>query len=195
MKPCASCGTQVPDDVQECPHCHQAIAGQTEAIAPKPKSHKLIYGLIIFAVLVLIFILAVAWPAIRKMQAKSMASEKVSNLGAIFMQSEAYSNLGVIFTSEISYFGEKNSYANTFDLIKWRPEGTTYYAYFLPGQVIQPTVGGPYQLPEGDYPRPAVSNTGFTVIAVGNIDNNPTLDVWIVNDRKAQKIVINDLEK
>ena len=105
-------------------------------------------------------------------------------------QSEAKQNLGAIFTCEIAYFGEMNTFGNTFNLINWAPEGNSRYAYFLGNDVIQPKVGGPYQLPPGY--KSEVSYSGFTAVAVGNIDDDATLDVWTMNDRKELKNVVND---
>jgi hypothetical protein len=134
-----------------------------------------------------VVILPFAIPAFLKFQAKAR-------------QSEPKINLGGIFTAEAVYFGEKNRFAASFDVMNWRPEGSfgpdpapggrTRYAYFLPGQAIQPQIGGPFALPPDI--KPEVSETGFTAVAVGNIDGDNTLDVWTINDSKILENVRND---
>ena len=107
------------------------------------------------------------------------------------LQSEAQQNLNAIFTTEVAYFGEDNTFANLFSDLAWSPEGLTRYAYFLPGDSIQATLTGPYHLPSGL--DPAVSQYSFTILAVGNIDCDPTLDVWAINDHKRAMNWINDI--
>lgn len=123
--------------------------------------------LVLFAIVGILA--AIAIPDFLKFQAKAK-------------QSEAKANMGAIFTCQVAYFGEYNQYGNTFKDIYWEPEGNTRYSYFLPGEVIQARLGGPYQLPEGI--ETLVGETTFQVIAVGNIDNDDDLDVWMINDEK-----------
>lgn len=134
-----------------------------------------------FGCLVLVAIVgilaAIAIPDFLKFQAKAK-------------QSEAKTNMGAIFTCQVAYFGENNQYGNTFEDINWGPEGNTRYSYFLPGEVIQARLGGPYQLPEGI--ETLVGETTFQAIAVGNIDNDDDLDVWMINDLKILKNLMRD---
>ncbi|HUT52557.1 MAG TPA: hypothetical protein VM658_04145 [bacterium] len=109
----------------------------------------------------------------------------------IALQGEVKANLVDIYTSEVSYFGENNTFSGDFSEIYWYPVDETRYAYFLPGDSIQPTLGGSYRLPPGR--SPAVSETGFTVFAAGNIDCDQTLDVWSINDAKKLVNWINDV--
>jgi type IV pilus assembly protein PilA len=121
-------------------------------------------------------------------------------------QAEAKENLGAIFTTQVAYFGEYNTYAGrkgvngsgAFTDMGWSPEGDTRYAYYAGGDYIAPTkpkntlkykVGEnwPYTI------RPGVSATGFTVMAIGNIDNDPCLDVWMTNDSKELVNLYNDI--
>jgi hypothetical protein len=67
------------------------------------------------------------------------------------------------------------------------------YAYFLPGDRISAEKGGPYQLP--DAVKPMVNEKGYQVVAVGNIDSDPVLDVWTVDETESLQNVINDVEK
>ena len=106
---------------------------------------------------------------------------------------EAKTNLAALFTAQVSYFGENNKYGTTFKDLGWEPEGKTKYALFLANDVLQPKVGGPYQLPAGITAE--VTANGFTIVAVGNIDDDDTLDVWTINEKKELKNLTNDAEK
>lgn len=108
-------------------------------------------------------------------------------------QAEVKMNLMDIFTKESGFHWDQGGYSDTFDKLGWAPAGQTRYSYFLPGQVIPALHGGPYQLPPDI--QPEVSDTGFTVIAAGNIDNDPTLDVWSINDRKLLTNLVNDYDR
>jgi hypothetical protein len=109
------------------------------------------------------------------------------------LQEEAQINLGAIFTTEVAYFGENNTYAQTFQDLAWSPEGETRYAYLLPMDEIQPNLRGPYYPPPGMGPE--VTGTGFSVMAVGNIDCDDTPDIWIINDQKWMINLVNDVTK
>jgi type IV pilus assembly protein PilA len=97
-------------------------------------------------------------------------------------RSEVKYNLAAIYTAELSYFGEENTFSNSFMDIRWQPEGTIYYYTFTMGVEY-------YGLALASNPMPGglsfgASATSFTVVSWGNIDNDPTVDVWYINDRK-----------
>lgn len=101
-------------------------------------------------------------------------------------QSEAKTNLGAIFTTQVSYFGETGTYAGgpeAFSLLHWEPEGMSKYAYFCGDDFLPNTKREP--IPASERPvQVGTSATGFTCAAVGNIDNDPDLDYWLINDAK-----------
>jgi len=117
-------------------------------------------------------------------------------------QSEAKTNLGAIFTTQVAYFGERNTYAGgpeAFSIMSWSPMGQPRYSYFC-GEQVMANVRGPAVAlrPGGDWPypvKPASSATGFTCLAVGNIDNDPALDVWVMSDSKQLVNLENDNPK
>jgi hypothetical protein len=106
------------------------------------------------------------------------------------LQEEAKTNLQAIWTAEITYFSNANTYATTFAQIGWNPDPHRNYAYFLAADVIQPDLAGPYVLPAGLDSQ--VTYWSFTAYAVGNLDCDPVVDVWMVNDARALKTVVND---
>ena len=84
---------------------------------------------------------------------------------------EAKTNLGSIFTSQVTYFGEEDTYASSIENLGWAPEGKTYYSY---------------SMIEGNA-------TQFIARAEGNIDKDPTLDVWEIDHTRALENVLNDV--
>ena len=130
---------------------------------------------------------AIAIPNFLRFQAKSK-------------QSEAKTNLGGIFTAETAYFGERSFYGN-FSQIAWAPTGATRYSYHsgdyvAPNSAAQAANNPPIMSSAPDNAgfvplyayagvTPSRTDNNFLVVAVGNIDNDPTLDEWTINDGRA----------
>jgi type IV pilus assembly protein PilA len=125
---------------------------------------------------------AIAIPNFLKFQAKSK-------------QSEAKTNLKGIYTAETGYFGENNRYS-TFDNVNWAPVGNSRYHFTLDGNLT-----GADALNKGTDvtgtatwgTTPAVNDNNFTAGAAGNIDNDPDLDTWIINDNNILTNSNNDV--
>jgi len=90
-------------------------------------------------------------------------------------QSEAKVLLDGLFTSETSYFAEQNVYGINTNSIGWTPAGKVKY---YSSRSI--TVHG------GNTP-------GFTANARGNIDNDPTIDHWTLNEQRILSNITNDV--
>jgi hypothetical protein len=113
--------------------------------------------------------------------------------------SEAKTNLGAIFTCQVAYFAEHNTYAggeNAFNDLVWSPEGDNLFSYYCGRDIIPNRKGQKTDLKPGtNWPyevKPEVSSTGFTCMAIGNIDSDPILDVWLINDAKYLHNEVND---
>ncbi len=120
-------------------------------------------------------------------------------------QSEARHILGGIFVAETSFFGEVGRYG-TFDEVyfgkrsSWWPKGrSTRYTYRIdnsgmPGTVF-PAKDGTFT-PDNTVIHAGISADGqsFTATATANLDDDPTIDQWHVNDtkRNLQKPDVND---
>ncbi len=131
---------------------------------------------------------AIAIPNFLRFQAKSK-------------QSEAKTNLGGIFTAQTSYFGEKNTFG-TFSHIAWAPVGTTQlYTYYSGSNGTDGTAGttdvkNPPTAAAISWtgtPTPAMSGTGFTSGAIGNIDSDASYDIWVIDDQKNLQNVSDDV--
>ena len=115
-------------------------------------------------------------------------------------QSEAKTNLGAIYQAQISYFSRTNTYASgdqAFQILEWEPLGQNRCAYYCDSAVIHNLLGRVVILmPNNNWPvetKPASSQTGFTCMAVGNIDSDDTLDIWSINDGKILRNDLNDI--
>jgi type II secretory pathway pseudopilin PulG len=119
-------------------------------------------------------------------------------------QAEARTNLGGLYVSETVFHEEKRRYG-TFEEIGFTLGGTLSgtcntcrYTYRIdtsgkPGTVISAGVG-PGATPDNTKISAGYNATGFTATATGNIDDDPTLDQWHVNDQKQglDKADVND---
>jgi type IV pilus assembly protein PilA len=137
---------------------------------------------------------AIAIPNFLRYQAKSR-------------QSEAKTNLGAVFVAETSYFGEQSRYGS-FNEVGWVLTGTSNrYTYM--GPAAGGSAAGSQQGTEVCFSNagcnttggtqiqycqvgcsasvPAAASTnppGFTATAAANLDNDPAIDSWHVNDIK-----------
>lgn len=112
---------------------------------------------------------------------------------------EAKTNLGNIYLAQVSYFEEHHTFAGgpkAFSLMGWEIMGLNRYAYFCGEDYIEPIRGIPIPQDFPDWPkgiRPASSATGFTCAAVGNVDNDPDLDIWFINDTGERMNLVKDI--
>ena len=137
----------------------------------------------VMVVVTIIGILAsIALPTIARYQVKSR-------------QAEARSTLGGIFVSQMVFYGENGRFGGIAQIGFAVAGITNRYNYRAvttdnngnqtpqPGDLIPATVG-PVTPDNAIFPAES-SNTGFTATATGNIDVDPTVDQWYVNDNKA----------
>lgn len=107
-------------------------------------------------------------------------------------RAEVKYNLEAIYKCEISWLGENSAFSDSFSAIGWKPAGTIYFYTFWAGNP------GEYQgLNVATNPNPGVTpgatQSSFTVYGWGNIDSDPTIDVWYINDRKDLAVPVDDL--
>lgn len=106
-------------------------------------------------------------------------------------QSEAKTNLGAIFVAETAYYGEQTRYG-AFSEIGYALAGmANRYAYRVGTGTI---VGVDLIIPQlGSDPGPntvlsagisVLPLPGFTATATANLDGDPAIDMWHVNDLK-----------
>jgi len=119
-------------------------------------------------------------------------------------QSEARLLLSGIFTAQTSYFSENNRYGS-FGEIAWSPIGTkqiyTYYSGSdgAGGSGLTDFKDAPAPIGHTAWagtPAPAQSTgvtAGFTSGAIGNIDSDATLDIWMINDQRNLVLISDDV--
>ena len=116
-------------------------------------------------------------------------------------QSEARVNLGGMFTTATSFFAEQNTFSVTpADSLGYKPSGKSNYDLYYGGVVatnkITPIAGGAgggCGVSPTAAPLAAMSATGFTANAIGNIDGDPTCDEWEINDLRSMTNNRNDV--
>jgi type II secretory pathway pseudopilin PulG len=123
--------------------------------------------------------------------------------------SEVKSNLKAAFSAERSYFMEKDAYSESAEQIGFQPERGNRYRYFLaphgdmliqgaPDGGAHSSVGADLKkdllvgnaMLEAGVPSALLGSTGIkgtcpdcniTIVAAGNIDSDPTVDVWSIS--------------
>lgn len=116
-------------------------------------------------------------------------------------QSEAKVALGGIFTSALAYFAEHDTFSvSPADSLHYSPSGSPRYDYYFGGTAaanrITASQGGavsPCNVAPSASPTPAMSSSGFTAAAIGNIDSDPTCDEWEINDLRILTNSRNDV--
>jgi type IV pilus assembly protein PilA len=152
---------------------------------------------------------AIAIPNFLKFQAKAR-------------QAEVKANLGSLHTALESFNAEYGSYTTDLFIIGWLPSGTPRYDYgFLtdapdPGgalggsgvaagrnsadavlpasQLVSMRKSNGTQYEAGDLPASTASRTAYTAGAIGNLDDDPTDDIWTMGqDRNLINFYPNDV--
>lgn len=105
-------------------------------------------------------------------------------------RTESKSNLEAIYKAQLSYFGEYDRYSNDFNVIRWRPEGVSFYTYSMGA--------GTLGLPLAQNPQPAsitpfANDNSYAAYAWGNIDNDNTVDIWHIDESKVLTADADDL--
>ncbi|MFT3710586.1 MAG: pilin [Archangium sp.] len=153
--------------------------------APQPAKKSMPVAVIILIVLGVVCcpiggLAAIAVPNFIRFQARSK-------------QSECKMNLKSAFIAQKSYFGEKDTYGEDPTEIGFSPEKGTRYLYVLgPGSEIAPsnaTAKTPVGQLRAAIPSDVVPGVegecpekcNATVVCVGNIDNDDTIDVWSIS--------------
>jgi len=135
---------------------------------------------LMIAVAIAALLAAIAIPTFMRYQARSR-------------QAEGRTNLGAIFVSETAFFAGSGRYSGIPEIAFTLAGTTNRYTYRSvstdangaatpqPGDTINAAVG---TVEAEGVPAAASSTTGFTATAAGNLDNDPTVDQWHVNDVK-----------
>jgi hypothetical protein len=133
---------------------------------------------------------------------------------------EVVTSLRAIHAAQAAYFRVHHTYAGlagndsagAFAALNWSPPSESHYAYFLGGDCIPLPVQAPGENLDPATTTPdttayefgaheetvrltsSVSDHGFTVIAKGNLDRDPCLDTWMINDTGRPVLLTNDAD-
>ncbi|HUT53746.1 MAG TPA: hypothetical protein VM658_10160 [bacterium] len=135
--------------------------------------------IVVFLLFIILLLAAIAIPDFMKFQSKGNCIMAKPNLRSIFEAQEKY------FEEHHGYAGGKNC----FEELKWKPDCKQLYTYYCGEDKILCTRCKEECLTPN---LSAASARGFTIMASGNVDNDPGCDVWTINDAKVMKNVIVD---
>lgn len=135
-------------------------------------------------------VIGVLWNVIGVLAA--IAIPNFMRFNARAKQSEAKSNLKSIFITAKANSVEQDQMGTTLEEIGWVSMGTTRYTYYFGDSRVEPDQSPTEPLPPmvESYARP---DGTFQAVAVGNIDSDDTLDVWVITDENNLENVINDI--
>lgn len=91
---------------------------------------------------------------------------------ALAKQTEAKANLGAIYTSQVTYHAENDVYAQKISQLDWAPGEKLRYIYTISN----------------------ASSSSFVVTATGNIDEDPTIDKWQIDETRTLTNITNDVK-
>ena len=116
-------------------------------------------------------------------------------------QAEVKAAMGGIYKTEVAFFAEYNRFSG-FAEIHYTVSGSLRQRYTYRTMPTDPAgvpTGTPEVLAPGAGPTPensilvaGSSNLGFTATATGNIDSDPTLDQWHINDAHQMAVDVSD---
>jgi type IV pilus assembly protein PilA len=104
-------------------------------------------------------------------------------------RAEVKYNLEAIYKAEVSWYGESNVFDSDFATIRWKPVGSIYYYTFSLGAGTEGLSVAANPMPAAAVPF--ANDNAFAAYGWGNIDSDPTIDVWHIDDRKS---LVNDAD-
>ncbi len=105
-------------------------------------------------------------------------------------QSEAQMNLKSIYVAQASYFAETETYGSTFATIGWEPFDAKSYTDYLADDVAEGSQAASVSLPEDV--DVAVTAESWRAAAVGNVDQDETLDIWVIDQDNQMVHLLDD---
>ena len=111
-----------------------------------------------------------------------LATGSFQSFQAKSKQAEASVNLGAIGKSAASYYPEHDTYGTGFNGLGWSPTGGTRYAYWYNGEQASGTPTTPDVGVDYSDPGSTASSSGFTAMAVGNLDQDTSTDRWTISE-------------
>lgn len=106
-------------------------------------------------------------------------------------RSEATLELKQLHGCQAAYYAEHRKYALTFAQLDcdFEPQETDIYTLFLGNDTM-----GTRVLPQDLSVTPAASETAYRALAIGNIDSDATLDVWVIDSQSTLENIADDVD-
>lgn len=145
---------------------------------------------IVFAIMIMVTVALGSYPLSLFSRAPIIYND---TLRSSFLEShDVQLNLRAIYEAQINYFGEHNTYGQTFEQIGWRPEKLTHFTYFLSRDEFIPRDSPDADLYDSYVDIDPPTNRGFTALAIGNNDEDYSPQVWSINDQNDRKAFNSD---
>jgi hypothetical protein len=90
-----------------------------------------------------------------------------------------------------SFYVENGHYADSFKELEFEHQMNLKHSLHLGDDSIPSADGTVYDVPPGY--APYGDDTGYMVVAVGNLDKDPVLDIWVIDSEGAPENVVDDL--
>lgn len=101
-------------------------------------------------------------------------------------------NLKQLRMAEKEFFSKNGEFSTSFKNLNWDQQDR-YFCYELSeSEISKPSKEYNCSLPPAGV-RPFVSKDHFLIVAVGNSDNDPTLDVWSIDEKGNLKNLVDDV--
>jgi len=118
-------------------------------------------------------------------------------------QTEVKANMTSIYTAQMTYFTENNHFTqyftdpNTGDrVLDFEVQGDHLYTYDMFGSVPDGILLGRFPvLPNSCYPDWTDGLLSFTILAYANVDNDPTVDTWVLDMNKSPYACMDDFRE
>jgi prepilin-type N-terminal cleavage/methylation domain-containing protein len=110
-------------------------------------------------------------------------------------RTEAYVNLSSLAMAEKTYWAEHGTYTNKLGNggLNWKPEGNVNYTYGFPGQEQVNYYTGNLKAHSADLSGSHISDNGFVIRAVGDIDGDGKNDILEINQDNKITVIHDDL--
>jgi type IV pilus assembly protein PilA len=147
----------------------------------------------IVIVSIVMTVLAIYIPNYLRFAARAKQSEARQNLMAIYSAYQSYHNFYHSYPSSPDIKKAESVY-NCFTITGWRPKEDDYSRrsnyYCMNTEFFSPSAM------DNPCPKDIVTTAtkdSFTVASCGNVDNDPTTDVWTIDDAKHLRNVMDDV--
>jgi hypothetical protein len=105
----------------------------------------------------------------------------------------AATSLKQLIMYEENFFSKNGDYSTSFNNLNWEQQDRIFCYELSETEISKPSKG--YDCPQTPGITPFVSKDRFLIVAVGNIDNDSTPDVWSIDEKGELKNIVDDVKQ